>query len=161
MNRATYCGQRKWLSGLLLVIGLVGCASMSPNYQQPRIELISFAPTQAKGFEQRFKIGLRIVNPNARKLSVRGLVYQLSLNGHRVVSGVSGDIPDVPAYGDVAVELEAGASLIGGAKFVYDLVQSDRESIDYELEARLDLGTFVPTVKVVETGQVSLQGDES
>ncbi len=143
---------RYWWLGFLV---LSGCASLSPDYQQPQIELISFAPVKSQGFEQRFLIGLRIVNPNARGLRVRGLVYQLRLNGRRVVSGVSGNIPEVPAYGDVAIELEAGASLIGGARFIYDLVQEGKESIDYELEARLDLGTFVPSVKVVETGQVS------
>ena len=103
-----------------------------------------------------FRIGLRILNPNANALTIRGLSYHLDLNGHKVVSGVSGDIPDVPAYGDIVVNFEAGTSLVGGARFVYDLIQSSDGIIDYKLEAKLDVGTFSPAIKLIENGQVSL-----
>lgn len=137
-------------------LALAGCASLMPNFERPEVKLTSFTPLPSDGLEQRFKVGLRVLNPNSVALPVQGLSYHLSLNGQKVVSGVSGDVPEIPAYGDVALTLEASVSLLSGARFILDLLQRDDGMIDYELQTKLDVGLLSPAIRVVEYGQLSL-----
>jgi hypothetical protein len=50
----------------------------------------------------------------------------------------------------------ATADLLGGFRLLTDLLQTRRDSVNYELNARLDLGRYLPYVNVVETGELSL-----
>jgi hypothetical protein len=37
-------------------------------------------------------------------------------------------------------------------------LQSQRETFDYKLDAKLDIGNFRPRIHVVKEGEISLQG---
>jgi LEA14-like dessication related protein len=131
---------------------LVGCASLLGDFEKPQVQLVSFKPMSAEGIEQRFAIRLRILNPNNNHLNIQGMAYHLSLNGYKVVSGVSNDIPDIAAYDEGMVTLYASTNLISGGRFIFDMLQGNSDEIAYELETKIDVGTFMPTIKIVESG---------
>ena len=150
----------KWFKSIPLLAFVClacGCASLTPGFQNPEVNLVSFAPAPSNGLlEQRFKVGLRVLNPNGVALPVKGLSYSLKLNGHKVVSGVTSDIPELPAYGETTLALEAGVNLLGGARFISGLLQGGGEALDYELETRLDVGLLLPAIVLTERGKISL-----
>ena len=147
----------KQIAILMVLLLAGGCASLTPGFQHPEVNLVSFTPVPSSGLlEQRFKVGLRVLNPNGVSLPLKGLSYSLKLNGHKVVSGVAADVPELPAYGETRLDLEAGISLLGGARFITGLLQGGGEQLDYRLETRLNVGAFLPAITLREEGQISL-----
>ena len=143
------------ISVVLLVGWLSACATLMPDYQQPEVNLTKVEPLQSTNMEQRFLVGLRITNPNDVALDISGLSYSLSLQGHKVVSGVSNNIDSIAAYGDTLVELEASASLMGGFRALMALL-GETKALEYELETRLDTGWWPWPITVVESGAIEL-----
>lgn len=153
------CRRFPWLV-LLLLSGcsllLSGCSALQRNYEEPEVHLTRIAPLAGTGLEQRFLIGLRILNPNRDAINVAGMSYNVSLRGQKVVSGVSSQLPRIPGYGEAEVELEASTNLLAGARVLLDLMNRPAEPIDYELEARLDVGRFALPVRIRDSGSISL-----
>jgi LEA14-like dessication related protein len=59
----------------------------------------------------QFTIQLRIVNPNAETIHLKGLYYELSLEGIEVVTGTAKDLPPIEGYSDAIVSVSSAASL--------------------------------------------------
>jgi hypothetical protein len=49
-------------------------------------------------------------------------------------------------------QLNATANLLGGFKLLTGLMNSQKENIDYEFKAKLDVGRFMPRISVVKKG---------
>ena len=49
----------------LLVTLLSSCALLDPAYEKPAVHLVRLEPLSSSGFEQRFKVDLKIINPNS------------------------------------------------------------------------------------------------
>lgn len=158
MTKLYRCGFPRLLL-LLLSAGsllLAGCSTWQRNYEEPEVRLTRIVPLAGAGLEQRFLIGLRILNPNRDAINVAGMSYSVSLRGQKVVSGVSSQLPRIPGYGEAEVELEASTNLLAGARVLLDLMNRPAEPIDYELEARLDVGRFALPVRIRDSGSISL-----
>ncbi|WP_250461035.1 LEA type 2 family protein [Microbulbifer litoralis] len=144
---------------LTLVLALIGgCAALSPNYQEPEVEVTSIEPLPAgTGNNLRFRIHLRVFNPNDTQLALSGLYYTLSLAGHKVVTGTSSDLPPIPAYGQDDIAVDATASLVGSLFAAADLIGSGRNTVPYELEAKLGLRrSILPSITVRRAGEIRL-----
>jgi LEA14-like dessication related protein len=98
---------------------------------------------------------MRIVNPNAVKLKLRGMSYTVFLNNYQVVEGASNDLPVVPAYGDADFKVTATVGLIESMRFVNDLLQNAGGKVAYRLKAKLDIGALIPAIRVEKTGSLS------
>ncbi len=147
---------------LFLILLLAGCAGMQRDFQEPEVHLTRITPIAGTGLEQRFLVGLRVINPNRDALNVTGLSYSVSLQGQKVVSGVSSNLPRVPGYGEAEVELEASTNLLAGVRLLADLMSRPADAIDYELEARLDVGRFALPLRIRDSGAIRLgAGNES
>ena len=143
---------------LTLAVAMFGCAGLEPGFETPTVGVNSFRVLPSKGAVPRFEIGLHIVNPNRSALKLEGLVYSLTLEGHKVLTGVSNDLPMIEAYGEGDVVLIATADLLNSIGLFATLLQSQQENFDYELDAKLDIGSFRPRIHVLKKGQISLQG---
>ncbi|WP_020683062.1 LEA type 2 family protein [Marinobacterium rhizophilum] len=141
---------------VLCVLMLAGCATVQPDFEKPEVSVTSFRALPSEGMAPRFLIGLHIINPNREAISLQGITYRVSLEGRKLLNGVANDLPKVPAYGEVDFSVTATADLLGGFRLLTDLLQTRRESVTYELSARLDLGNYLPYVNVVETGELNI-----
>lgn len=103
-----------------------------------------------------FEIGLRVINPNREPLELVGASYTISLEGRELIKGVASDLPVIEAYGEGEFKLTAAANLLAGARFVADLLRSEKDSFRYELEAKLDVGGLRPTIRVRDAGDIAL-----
>jgi len=127
------------LMALLLLTGAYGCATLGPNFEPPRITLLSLQPDSLTLLEQKYLIHLRIQNPNEQALEIRGLHYDLELNGRSFLSGVSNDSLVVPPFGDAVMRTEGISTLFGYLRQIEELNKGTRDALEYRLSGRLSL----------------------
>ena len=148
----------KTFTFLTLLIAMLGCAGLEIGFETPTVGVSSFRVLPSDGSMPRFEIGLHIINPNRTKLTLEGLVYSVTLEGHKVITGVANDLPTIEAYGEGEVVLIAAADLLNSIGLFATLLKSQQQKFDYELDAKLDVGRFQPRIHVVEKGEIPLQG---
>ena len=142
---------------LLVIASLPGCASMRPSFETPGVTVTSFRMLPSSGIAPEFEIGLRVTNPNAQALNLKGIAYTASLDGQELIKGVANDLPVIEAYSTGDVTLTATPDVLGGIQFFTELMRDPRDTVSYELEAKLDVGTFVPAIRVRDKGKISLR----
>ena len=146
---------------LIVFLALAGtlqaCANLRPDYETPSVAVNSFRALPSDGTFPNFEIGLHIINPNRTALELKGISYTISLAGHEIIKGVSNQLPRIDAYGEGDVTLIAAANLFAGVGLLTDLMRGSQDSLDYEFEAKLDVGAFMPAIRVRESGQVSMR----
>ncbi len=146
---------------VVLVFGLVGCAPFFPGFETPTVNVTSFrvVPT-SQGVVPTFEIGLHVINPNRTALKLKGISYHVTLEGHQVLSGVSNQLPMVEAYGEGDVVLRVQPDLFSTFSLFADLLNRPRDRFTFDLTAYLDVGSFVPKIKVHKEGEISLAAEQ-
>ncbi len=136
---------------------LAGCATLSPYPERPTVSVTSFtlAP-ESTGLAPRFRVGLNVVNPNRRELPLVGMSYSVELEGTRVLSGATADLPVVPAYGSADFTIDLSPDLLGSARLLTHLMARQRDQLDYSFNARLDVGGWIPDIRVEQRGELNL-----
>lgn len=142
---------------ILLLFALSGCAGMQTGYDPPSVSLTSFRFIPGDSIVPKFEVGLRIINPNRDTLELEGLFYSITIENNKIISGVANDLPIIEGYGEEDVLLEAMVDVVGGAKLLQSLVHSQKSSIDYGFNAKLDLGSSQPPLRISEKGEFSMR----
>jgi LEA14-like dessication related protein len=138
-----------------------GCAALSPLSEPPRVVLVDLRLMDSTVLEQRYRLTLRVQNPNAAPLDIDGLSLDLDLNDHPFLSGVSNQAVVVPAYGEALTELDASSTLLGIVRQVEVLERTGNGRFTYELSGGLSLRGYAGTVRFSHRGELGpamLQG---
>ena len=143
---------------LLLVFIAVGCAPLLPSFETPTVTLSSFRVLPGSSIVPTFEIGLHVINPNRTALKLQGLSYNVELEGFRVLSGVSNQLPVIEAYGEGDVLLQAKPDLFSTISLFTNLINQPRDNFTFSLEALLDVGGLMPKIRVQKEGMLSLAG---
>jgi LEA14-like dessication related protein len=138
------------------VLMIAGCATLSPDYETPSVSVSAIRALPSDNIAPRFEIDLHITNPNRAALKLRGVAYSLKLGGHEILTGVANDLPTIDGYGEGEATLIANTSLLSSIRFFTDLMKAQRDTIAYELNAKLDIGGLRPNLHVGEKGEISL-----
>lgn len=146
---------------ILVVFSLVGCAQFYPNFETPTVSVTSFRVLPGQGALPMFEIGLHVINPNRTELKLEGISYHVDLEGYRVLSGVSNQLPVIEAYGEGDVVLQVQPDLFSTLSLFTDLMNQPREQFKFDLTAYLDVGGFMPKIKVQKEGLISLNGQKN
>ena len=141
---------------LLLSLFISGCATLQPGFEKPSVALTSFELLPSTGLAPKFGIGLHVINPNRTPLSLEGLVYTVEIEGQKILTGVANDLPVIAAYGEGDIQLEASPNLISSLRVLGGLVNQQRDSLDYDLTAKLDVGALLPRIEISESGKIDL-----
>lgn len=139
---------------LVCIVLLSACVTMPSDFEQPSVSVTSFAPVSSSGISPQFQIVLHITNPNRKPLVLQGLSYSIHLDGNKVMSGVANNLPEIEPYGETDIELNATANLLGGFKVISGFLNENKESIEYEFKARLDIGRFKPRIEINKNGRL-------
>jgi len=142
----------------LLCALLAACAVLRPGFEEPVVTVSSFRVLPSDTAVPRFEISLHIVNPNNFPLNLKGLSYSVGLEGHRILTGVSNQLPQVTAYGEGDVVLQASPDLLSTISLFTDLLNQPREIFNYELQGKLDIGGLWPKINIKKTGSIALAG---
>lgn len=143
---------------LLIVFIIPGCATMSPDWEDPTVTVTGFRALPSEGMTPSFEVGLRILNPNAADLELEGIVYTISIEGKELIKGVGKDFPVIEGYSQEDITITASVQLVAGLRLIGGLMQNQSDSLGYEFEAKLDLKGFYPNIYVTETGEFNMAG---
>ena len=61
----------KLLCGFVLMLGLLSCSALTSKPESPRVTLVGLKLISVELLEQRYRVSLRVKNPNAIVLPVR------------------------------------------------------------------------------------------
>jgi LEA14-like dessication related protein len=144
------------LAAVLLLLGGAGCASVAalqaPEVQVTSLQLLEPAPGS---LEQRFAVGLRVVNPNNRSIAVDGLDFELDLNDRRLARGVTNSAFELPRLGEAETLVVVTTSLYDVLQQAMHLAGRRDAVMDYRLRGRLHIGTgFVRTIPFDHRGTI-------
>jgi LEA14-like dessication related protein len=141
----------------LSLLFVLSCSTLQPGYETPTVSITSFEAVPAQGMIPKFQIGLHIVNPNRSPLDLNGISYTISLEGHKIMTGVSNQLPRIEAYGEGDVVLNASVDLFSSIGFFTDLIRHQKkDKISYRLNAKLDAGSLHPVIRISKKGRISL-----
>lgn len=66
-----------------------GCALIPSHLERPHLTVVGVEVEHAQFLEQRFRVRIRVDNPNDRSLPVRAINFTIELAGERIGSGTS------------------------------------------------------------------------
>ena len=73
------------------------------------------------------------------------------------MTGVTNELPVIEAYSEGDILLNASVDLFSSIGFFTDLIRNrNLEKISYKFNAKLDVGTFHPVIRVTKEGELSL-----
>ena len=139
---------------------LTGCATMAGLSEAPRVSLVSITPMGFQLFEQRFRVTLRVQNPNSQAITIRGLDYEIVVNEKPFAQGVSGKPLTVPAYGENSAQVEVVSTLQRILEQLDELSNRDKPTIDYAISGHVSVDGIPIPVPFEYRGTLALPGLE-
>ena len=133
-----------------------GCATVMPDMDPPKVSVDSVESISAPSGAPRFKIKLRVANPNQQTLDIAGISYGIEILDEEVISGVTNDVPVIEGYSEEVVTLEAGLQLFQLVKLVSKLGGAGSDALEYKFTAKIDFKGLVPTQRIEEKGELAL-----
>lgn len=124
----------------------------------PEIVVQGVRAVPSSGAIPNFVIDLNIVNPNRGPINLNGVFYTLHLEGHRLFTGATNDLPVIEGFSEAGFSLNANPDLLSGLGLIADLFSRPRNSFEYEIDAKLDVGGFRRNFNVYETGLIGFPG---
>lgn len=144
------------LATLLALVALSGCSALAPKIEAPRLMLVSAAMTSGDLFSQTFLVRLHVENPNDRDLPVRGIEYELFLEGDSFAEGTTNRGFVIPANGETEFDLPVRTHFISSIGRLLSRLNG-KQKVQYVLEGKVltDVG-IVKRVPFRESGTVDL-----
>lgn len=124
-------GRFRALAGLLAVLALGACAQIG-EMRSPQVHVIDIRLLPSSLLEQRFRVELRIGNPNDFDLPLDGLTFELDLNGRHFAEGFTGQSVTVPRLGEARVSVDASTTLFDMMEQI--LILGERSELSFRIE---------------------------
>ena len=145
----------KRLVVLLVALLAAACASLGPYPETPHVSLVSVQPGEMTLFEQRFRLQLRVLNPNSTAIPVRGLSYALEINEREFAYGVSPQSIDIPAFGEALLDVDISSNLLSVVRQLQTMSGTGRNSLDYRLVGKINLAKRFRSLPFDYTGELT------
>ncbi|MGB9594911.1 MAG: LEA type 2 family protein [Candidatus Poribacteria bacterium] len=118
-----------------------------PLIKIPKISLQSLNIEKLNITNADMKLKLKVNNPNAFAMILKGGNYQLKLNNQNIFSGIMSDKNiQIGEKSDGIIEMPISLDFISVGKSVYQML-SGNKSIDYNLIGNFNLGTSLPLME--------------
>jgi LEA14-like dessication related protein len=136
---------------------LASCGVLGPKFETPQLDVVGLELLDSGFFQQSVKVRMKVRNPNARALPVKGVNADLELAGEKFASGVSGDQFTVPAFGESEFDMVVSGNMAGALLRVLSS-RKERKEIEYRLQGKVNLAEgILRSIPFNETGRVPLQ----
>lgn len=153
MKNRSLCLALLWWAGLI-----AGCAGWGKPLETPRVSLSNIQVQESKGLETTFLVHLRVTNPNDVDLDVKGVDFDLEINGKHFAYGISNTQVKVPAFGSEIIPITVHSSVLDIVRGLFGLQQ--REDLSYQLKGKVRMagGMLMPsTLPFDSQGTVSIK----
>lgn len=125
-----------FLAACLLL--LAACSSLGPKLEAPKLELVGVQMLSTDMFAQRFKVRVKVINPNDLELPVRGLEYKIIMMGDSFAEGMSDQAFVLPALGEAEFDMLVTTNFVSSFGRLLSRVQGGKlEDIDYEIAGKV------------------------
>jgi LEA14-like dessication related protein len=141
-------------TALLLV--LTACNTFPVRTEPPRVTLVGLSLASVELLEQRYQVRLRLKNPNAFALPVRGVDFHLDLNGRNFADGVSNQTLDVPAYGEALLEMEVSSNLLQVFRQLQSLEENAVSGVAYRIKGKVAIGDYGRRLSFDQSGEIGV-----
>jgi LEA14-like dessication related protein len=118
------------------VLALSGCSLIVPKLERPTLSVVSVQMLKSDLWHQELKLRMRVRNPNDRALPVKGLSYQLEVDGQELAHGMSGDRFVVPALGEAEFDMSVSANM---ATVLIKVLSQGTNQVDYRITGKIAL----------------------
>jgi LEA14-like dessication related protein len=168
MTLSRYLGAKILVAAIGALV--LGACAPGDDIIPPTVRLADLRPLSGGLLEQRFRMDLRVSNPNNFELDIDGLSVDLDINDLPFATGLSNHSVSVPRLGNALVSVEATTGILELARQLFGLAQSGNltyrldgivylggiggGSVPFEQSGSLDLGstvggldTFVPLTR--------------
>ena len=147
------------LAAAVLVLGslLAACVAAPRTIDAPHVDLVGLALLDGSADAQRFRIGLRVANPNDARVSIQRLSFTVRLAGGGVMSGQApGPLALEPA--EVReFEIDVRTSHFSSVSRLLSLLQGPGATVPYDLDGLVTLSRGIsPTHPFSARGEVPL-----
>jgi LEA14-like dessication related protein len=121
---------------ILVCLGLSGCSLFVPKLEKPTLSVVRVQMLKSDLWHQEFKVRIRVQNPNDRELPVKGIVYELDVEGQELAHGMSGDSFVVPALGEAEFDMSVSANM---ANMLIKLLNKGGSQMEYRIYGKISL----------------------
>ncbi len=150
---------RVWLVTVCLTLSTSGCSTLMASVEPPQLALSNVQMLQSSLLEQRYRLTLRVNNPNPVALPISGMSYAVKFAGVDFASGVTPNAFRIPARGEHLVDIDVSTNLLRTAQQLVTVLRGDPDAIDYELSGSVDVDLpLVGAVPFSKSGTVALRG---
>jgi len=141
----------------LASLAFAGCGAL-PKLEAPKLSVLSMKLQSADIFSQRLQVRMRVLNPNARELPIKGIEYRIEVNDAELARGLTDTPFVVPAMGEAEFDVQVTANLATAlAKYLSRRGGSD-DKLDYRLIGSVALSSgFLRRIPFDERGSVKLK----
>lgn len=151
------------LPGLLAVVLALfasGCAGLGPKLETPRLSVVKVGMVSADIFSQQFRVRMRVQNPNDRELPIKGLDYQLFLEGDSFAEGVTEAPFTVPALGETEFDMTVRTNFVSSiGRLLSRLENKDSPQVEYVISGKVFVDLpFVRSIPFRDGGMVDFGG---
>ena len=144
------------LLAAVATLALGGCAS-TLKLEAPKLSVISMKMHSADIFSQRILVRMRVMNPNARELPIKGITYRIEVNDAELAEGVSDTPFVVPAMGEAEFDVNLTANLASALSQLLGK-RGSSDTLDYRLVGNVALSSgFLRRIPFDERGSVKLK----
>jgi LEA14-like dessication related protein len=119
-----------------IALGLSGCSLLMPKLEKPTLSVVSVQMLKGDLWHQELKLRMRVQNPNDRALPVKGLSYELDVDGQDFAHGMSGDSFVVPARGEAEFDLGVSANM---TSMLIRVLGQGNKQVDYRISGKISL----------------------
>ena len=153
---------RPWfLSAFLLACAsLHGCALLQEDLKPPGVNLVAIYPESGSMTDLRFRCRLRLDNPNAVDLPIKGGQLELTLAERAAATGQLAEGVTVPARGSEEVDAVVSIGVMSAVTIITSIMSDPNAVVRYEVDGYVDVGvSYLGRIRFDDAGEFSLNGN--
>ena len=148
---------RPLIAVLMAALLLAGCSVLAPHLERPHLEVVGVEVERAQWLEQRFRVRIRVDNPNNRSLPVRRLDFSIELAGDTIGGGASATPFTVAPLASTEFEAVVTTDLATTLLKIVPRIKDGSEPVPYRLVGTVTTElALLGTVPFDERGTFSL-----
>lgn len=140
----------------LIALAFASCAGWGWKIKSPQVNLVDLRILQVRPLETTLEVDMRVINPNDRALTLKGVESDIQLNGKTIGTALSNQAKVIPAFGTDVISMTLYASVLNMARSVINLNPHDPLSYRIKGSMRVSNGTIGAAVPFVSEGELSL-----
>ncbi len=144
----------------LVVALFAGCASTGKISEPPYITLSNINLLNMGVFEQRYRIMMRIQNPNDVVIPINGMSYRIFINEKDFARGVSNKPVIIPEFGEEVIEIDAASDLTSMLRLFQKLMTGGIQKVSYRLTGKAKLANRMRRLPFEYKGELDLHLDK-